>query len=238
LSLGSVCVSQGVLEFSRKVAGLKAQRLIVIPNGIDASLFDDTSAVRRTQLGIPEDAHLALFIGRLDPQKGIRDLLKAAEIVIPQCPAWHLVLAGDGPERAWLLKQTATRSLLAGRVHWLGVRGDIPRLLRSADVLVLPSLWEGMPNVILEAMAARRPVVATGVAGTNELVCHRETGWLVPPSNPDELGAALVDAALNPQRCVTLGLQAYKRVLSRFSLNRTVLAYDELWTRLLGYRFP
>ena len=236
LSAGSVCVSQGVLQFSQDVAGLDSRRLTVIPNGIDPQRFEQALAVPRKDLGIPEDAHLALAVGRLDPQKGIPDLLAAAERVIPQDPAWHLALAGDGPCRSWLLEQLAARPLLNGRVHWLGTRDDVPGLLRSANVLVLASLWEGMPNVVLEAMAASRPVVATAVEGTEELVLPGQTGWLVPPGDPQSLGAALLDAARDPELCRRLGSNGRIRIEREFSLDRTVASYERLWSGLLGYK--
>jgi glycosyltransferase involved in cell wall biosynthesis len=236
LAAGSVCVSRGVLRFSREVGGLDPRRLTVIPNGIDPGPFDRASAVPRRDLAIPEEAQLALAVGRLDVQKGILELLEAAERVIPQCPTWHLALAGDGPCRAWLLEQIVARPLLSGRIHWLGLRDDVPSLLKTADVLVLASRWEGMPNAVLEAMAASRPVVATAVEGTEELVISGQTGWLVPPRDPEALGTALLAAARDLDLCRTLGRSGRARVGDEFSLDRTVTAYERLWTGLLGYQ--
>lgn len=235
LSAGSVCVSHGVLRFSRGTGGLDVRRLMVIPNGIDPGPFDRANAVPRGSLGIPEQAHLVLAVGRLDVQKGLADLLAAAERVIAHCPSWHLALAGDGPCRTWLLEQIAARHSLGGRIHWLGPRDDIGALLKSADVLVLASLWEGMPNVVLEAMAASRPVVATAVEGTDELVIPGQTGWLVPPRNPEVLSNALLAAARAPDLCRIYGLEGRARVAKMFSLDQTVAAYEHLWCGLLGY---
>ena len=236
LSAGSVCVSHGVLEFSQKVGGLDPDRLTVIPNGIDPAPFDAAKSLPRRDLGIPDDAHLVLYVGRLDPQKGLSHLLDAAGQMILQSPTWHLALVGDGPCRTWLTQRIGGDARLTERIHWLGPRDDVPRLLKSSDVLVLPSLWEGMPNVILEAMAASKPVVATSVEGTRELVIPGETGWLVPPGSTPGLTAALLSAALNPEQCKAYGLKGRERVVSRFSLDETVAAYDRLWTRLLGYQ--
>jgi starch synthase (maltosyl-transferring) len=236
LSTGSVCVSQGVLRFSQTEGGLNPRRLMVIRNGIDPRPFDQALPVPRRDLGILEDAHLALAVGRLDSQKGIPDLLAAAESVIPQASGWHLALVGDGPCRSWLLEQLAARPLLDGRVHWLGARDDVPGLLKSANLLVLASLWEGMPNVILEAMAAGRPVVATSVEGTEELVLPEQTGWLVPPGDPKSLGAALLYATYHPELCWRLGDNARARVGREFSIDRTVASYERLWSGLLGYK--
>jgi starch synthase (maltosyl-transferring) len=237
-SSGSVCVSEGVRRFSVEQGGLDPHRLVVIPNGIDPSPFDRAVAVPREAIGVPEEAHLALAVGRLDVQKGLPDLLDAAERVIRQMPAWHLALAGDGPCRDWLQEQVATRPSLRGRVHWLGRRSDVPSLLRTADLLVLASHWEGMPNVVLEAMAACRAVVATTVEGTDELVVPGETGFLVPPRAPQQLAAALLEAARSPALCQALGRRGRARVERDFSLENTVNAYERLWSALLGYRQP
>ena len=165
LSAGSVCVSEGVARFAREVGGLPADRLIVIPNGVDPSPFDAARPTPRASLGIPDAAHLALFVGRLDPQKGVHVLLDAAEVVARAArlaPGHRRRRAGTGP------RFDARND--PDCVHWLGRRDDVPGLLKAADLLVLPSLWEGMPNVVLEAMAARRAVVGTAVEGTEDLV--------------------------------------------------------------------
>ena len=102
--------------------------------------------------------------------------------MIDERPVWHLALAGDGPTRglARWHKSTIADSCRGGFTG-LGSRDDIPALLKSADVLVHPSLWEGMPNAVLEAMAASRPVIGTAVEGTEDLIVPGQTGWLVPP---------------------------------------------------------
>ena len=236
LSAGSVCVSHGVLRFSREIGGLDGRRLMVIPNGIDPEPFDSACAVPRQNLGIPEQCHLALAIGRIDVQKGLVDLLAAAERIIGRCPWWHLALVGDGPCRTWLVNQLRSRPSFSGRVHWLGPRDDVPALLKTADVLVLASLWEGMPNVVLEAMAASRPVVATAVEGTEELVIPGQTGWLVPPRDPEALSTALLEAASTPDLCGSFGYRGRVRVGSEFSIDQTVVSYERLWAGLLGYQ--
>jgi glycosyltransferase involved in cell wall biosynthesis len=236
LCAGEVCVSRGVLAFSRDVGKLDPSRLTVIPNGIDPAPYDAAEPVGRATIGVPDDAHLALCVGRLDPQKGLPDLLDAAERVIARRPTWHLALAGDGPERAWLLATIEGRPLLRDRVHWQGRRDDVPGLLRTADVLVQASHWEGMPNAVLEAMAARRAVVGTSVEGTEDLVVPGETGWLVPPRDPPALAQALDEAAAGPDRCRRYGEAGRLRVEREFSLDAVVAAYERLWADVLGLR--
>jgi starch synthase (maltosyl-transferring) len=238
MGVGSVCVSQGVLKFSREVAQLDPARLTVIPNGIDPGLLDAALPVPRAKIGVADDAFLALSVGRLDVQKGIPDLIEAAERVIEQRPNWHLVLAGDGPNRDWLLAQLAERPLLRANVHWLGHREDIPGLLKAADLLVHASHWEGMPNAVLEAMAARRPVVGTSVEGTEDLVVPGQTGWLVQPHDVTALSQALVEAADSADRGRRYGEAGRLRAEHEFSLDRTVAAYEQLWAGVLGLQLP
>ena len=236
LGVGSVCVSRGVERFSVERGGLPADRLVVIPNGVAPARFDAAAPVDRRSLGIPEDAVLALYVGRLDPQKGLDRLLQAADQVVRRCPTWHLALAGDGPLRAELTALVEVGGLagVADRVHWLGRRDDVPGLLKAADYLVLPSLWEGMPNVVLEAMAAGLPVVATAVEGTEDLVVPGETGWLVPPGRCGPLAAALVEAATAADRRRAFGRAGRARVEVGFTPDRVVAAYERLWAGVLG----
>jgi glycosyltransferase involved in cell wall biosynthesis len=238
LATGSVCVSQGVFRFSRDVARLNPSRLTVIPNAIDPAPFDRAPRLPRSAIGIPDTAHLALYIGRLDLQKGLPDLLDAAERVIAHRPDWHLALAGDGPNSGWLERQIAERAPLRDKVHRLGARDDVPSLLQSADLLVHPSLWEGMPNAVLEAMAARRAVVGTAVEGTEDLVVPGRTGWLVPAGDAAALSRALIEAADSPECRRRFGEAGRLRIEEHFSLETTVLAYERLWAGVLGLRPP
>jgi glycosyltransferase involved in cell wall biosynthesis len=237
LSIGSICVSHGVLRFSRDIAGLNPARLTVIPNGIETAQFVAAIPIPRATLGIPDDAHLALYVGRFDRQKGLPDLLEAAKEVISKRPDWHLALAGDGPCRDWLIQNIFDSETLRGRVHWLGRRNDIPGLLKSADVLVHASLWEGMPNSVLEAMAAGIAVVGTAVEGTEDLIVPGQTGWLVPPHDAVALARVLLEAAESPDRLKLYGRAGQLRAEHEFSLETTVTAYEYLWARVLGYRF-
>src|SRR5262249_40149977 len=152
--------------------------------------------------------------------------LSAAQNVALQRPRWHLVLVGDGPCRARLLDQLNANPLLRERTRWLGRRDDVSALLKASDVLVHPSLWEGMPNVVLEAMAANRPVVGTAVEGTEDLVIPGETGWLVPTHDTKALSQALIQAADSPETCRRFGIAGGLRVEMEFSLDRTVAAYE------------
>lgn len=238
LALGSVCVSNGVERFAIETSRIRPDRLVTIPNGIDPAPIDAAPPVDRASIQVPEDAHLALFVGRMTLQKGVPVLLDAARIVARQHANWYLALVGDGPELA-SLRETAQRdAVLRDRLRWLGRRNDVPGLLHSCDILVLPSLWEGMPNVVLEAMAARRAVVATAVEGTEDLVVRDQTGWFVPRGDSARLAEALHEAASEPDTCRALGEAGRLRVETDFTPDFVVTAYDRLWSAVLGYDDP
>ncbi len=237
LSAGSVCVSIGVMRHARDRGRISPERLVVIPNGVDPVPLDRAEPADRAAIGVPPDATLALFVGRLHMQKGFPILLNAAEKVVKTDPRWHLVLVGDGPGRD-LVSRAVALPEFDGRLHWLGRRDDVPSLLQAADLLVLPSFWEGMPNVVLEAMAARRAVVATAVEGTEDLVVPGETGWLVPPVDVDALAAALAEAASDRDRLRHFGEAGRARVELFFTPARVVDAYERLWAGVLGYEVP
>lgn len=235
-SAGEVCVSEGVRHHALTVGGLREGRLAVIPNGIDLEAFD--RAIKEGEgPNRDEGRPRMLFVGRIDRQKGWSVLLDAFERAAPGLAGWALELVGDGPDRDDLIRALA-RPGLAGRVSWLGQRGDVPALLASSDLFVLPSLWEGMPNAVLEAMAAREAVVATGVEGTCELVVPGETGWLIPPGDPEALAAALIEAVADRDRLRRFGEAGRRRVEDRFALEGAIRAYERLWAGLLGLTDP
>src|SRR5262249_10545808 len=128
------------------------------------------------------------------------------------------------------------RPALRQNVHWLGHRDDIPNVLKSADVLVQSSLWEGMPNSVLEAMAAGLAVVSTTVEGTEDLVVPGKTGWLTPANDASALYRALLEALESPERLKLYGRAGQMRVKQEFSLETTVAAYECLWAAVLGYQ--
>lgn len=235
LSVGSVCVSEGVKRFSLDDGGLDADRLTVIPNGVDPRPFDAAAPADRAGLGVPDDALMVLYAGRLSVQKGLFFLVVAAGAIAAEDPSIHFVMAGDGPLRDDLRAEAAKFPSLVGRMHWLGRRDDVPSLLKAADLLVLPSSWEGMPNVVLEAMAARRAIAATAVEGSEDLVVPGETGWLVPPADPAALAAALIEAASDRDRLRRFGETGRARVEAHFTPKHVVDAYERLWAGILGY---
>ena len=229
----NVCVSQAVADFSIAQAGLPARKIAVISNGVEVVRYSNARPAELSEFGIPAGSQVLLTIGRLDRQKGLHDLVEAAALVIPKFPQLHFLLVGEGPQRK-AIERSIREKGLARCVHLAGWRPDIPELLAAGDALVLSSLWEGMPNVVLEAMAAGLPVVATLVEGTAEAVREGETGLLVPPQSPPALAAALETLLADPARAAAMGQAGRERVAVEFSWEKMLARYEELYQSLLA----
>jgi glycosyltransferase involved in cell wall biosynthesis len=228
-----VCVSESVAEFARMEGGLPARKLVVIPNGVDAARFAEASPADLVPFGIPRSARTLLFVGRLDFQKGPELLIEAADRVLTAHADAHVLLVGDGPLRARLAAQ-AQQTAVADRIHFAGARSDVPMLMRASYALVLPSRWEGLPNVVLEAMSAGLPVVATAVEGTREVVKSGETGWLVPPDSVDALADALDRLLSHYEGVPAIARRAQDAVQERFTWCGATRSYVDLYRSLLG----
>jgi glycosyltransferase involved in cell wall biosynthesis len=197
-----------------------ADRLVVVPNGLDTGLYR-TDAPRRAHtraaLGMRDDEFLWLSVGRLHDQKDHASLLRAVARLSSSRPT--LAIAGDGPLRG-PLEALATALRIDPPIRFLGRRNDVPDLLGAADGLVLSSAWEGSPNVVLEAMAAGVPVVATDVGGVPELVRSGETGFVVPARDPRALADAMRSLMTLPVAARrTLGARARDIVEREHSLD-------------------
>ena len=223
--------SHAVVDFYRK-AGVPEDRLAMIYSGIAA---EEPPAVDpaevRASFGWPADAPVVLFVGRLMPQKGVEDLVNAADLLQHVRPRIKTLIVGAGPLKSEL-EETAHAYRLDGAVKFLGHRDDVPRLLAAADLLVLPSLYEGLPNVVLEAMRFRKPVVATSAPGTTEVVVDGETGILVPVKDPRALGLAIRTLTDDPALARRLGEGGRSRVESEFGVERMVNKFAELYENL------
>ena len=184
-------------------------------------------------MGLPEESRLIGLVGRLWPQKRVKDAIWAADLLKVIRDDVHLLIVGDGPQRD-RLRRFRDQVCIRGKVHFLGERGDVPRLLPHFDVLWSTSAYEGQSNVILEAMASGVPVVATDIPGTRELVVAGETGYLVPVGDRAALAKyterLLNDAALAGR----FSAAARQRVQSEFSVEKMVERHAALYRRDLS----
>lgn len=226
-----VCVSQAVAEFAERCIGIPREKLVVIPNAID---MVDAQSQPAENCGWtqPEGAFVVLAIGRLHRQKGFDWLLEVVAGVIDQLPQLRLVIAGDGPERERLVR-LARQLGLADRVDFLGWRPDVRPLLQMADLFVLSSRWEGMPNAVLEAMAAGKPIAATRAEGVAELLGPASDRQCIAVGDTEGMRRLILELASDAALRRTLGEENRQRAVSEFSVEQMIARYDQLYTSLL-----
>lgn len=204
---------------------LAPDRIIVIHNGIDpAPYLAKPAPVLSSELNIPPAANLIGFVGQLDERKGIDTLLQAFLMVQQQFPAAILLVVGTGP-LAPSIQHWVTTNHLIGRVILTGFRDDIVGIMKKIQMLVLPSFWEGFGIVLIEAMAAGKPVVTTQVSSMPEIVEHNKSGFLIEPGNVRQLADAITTLLTNPVLAQKFGNYGQKRVIEYFNLQRMI---DEL----------
>jgi len=200
--------------------GLPAARIDIVPNGIDLSLFPErTSRTRITTI---------TMVACLREGKRIDVLIAAAARILARHPDVEFQIVGDGPCRDALIAQAQSSGVLP-HVRFMGHRDDVPALLSASDLFVLPSASEASPNVVLEAMAASLPVVASRVGGIPELVADGVTGHLVPPGDPEALAAALLDLVDHPERAAAFGNAGHARIAREYSFERMVMQFETLY---------
>ncbi len=187
-----IAVSEAAKDFLVRVKRIPAEKIVVVPNGRDLSIFQPGcgGGRLRREMSLAPDAPVLGVFGRLEEQKGHRYGLEAFSRVVRDHPAARLLIVGDGALRRALEAQTRALSL-EGQVIFTGYRHDIPALLDAVDVVVLPSLHEGMPLTAIEAAAMAKPIVATAVDGTAEVVVDGTTGTLVPVADAPAIAAAI-----------------------------------------------
>lgn len=234
-----VILVSGALQSGLLRGSLAAGRVTVIANGIDAQAFagqvNSDPVVTREALGLADGQLIILAIGRLTTQKGFEYLIQAAPTVKAKRPQAHFLVAGDGPERA-RLEHLAAALGIADSVTWLGHREDVANLMATADVVVLPSVREGTPYVLLEALALARPVVATRVGGIPDVVRDGQTGLLVPPRDPAALTRAITWMLDHPAEAAIMGVCGRDLVEREFSAEtmarRTAAVYREVLAKV------
>lgn len=211
-----IAVSNEVRDYLTAVRAYPAEKLVTVANGIDLERFDPQrrKPVDRTSAWGLGAEHIAIgVIGRLEPQKGHSVLLEAATRVVGEVPESRFLFIGDGSLRAELEAQR-TRLGLDEQVIFTGVMQDVPAVLAALDAVAFPSLWEGLPVALLEAMAMEKPIVATAVGGMPGVLRDGVSGMLVPPGEPVELARGLLGILRDPAMAGALGRQA-RRVVRR-----------------------
>jgi glycosyltransferase involved in cell wall biosynthesis len=223
-----VCIVAESMRQPLQEAGIPAERIVLVENGIDTMRFSpDGPALSRDELGIPRDAFVFGGVMRLSSEKNPLGLLDAFTQIAAEVPRAWLVLAGDGPQRGELERRLREEPDLAARVRLLGARSDPERLYPLFDCFVVPSLSEGLPLALLEAMACERPIIASNV-GQIAMVLENLNAQLVPPGNTD----ALVEAMRHAMSRHSLTPQLRQRVEERYSVARMAHDYAAVYQAL------
>lgn len=237
-----VANSYAVADFYR-AHGIPMDKIRVIPNAIEPPDRSATHAGQQGRdgnqeaerqailesLGIDPTASVIAVIGRLWPQKRVQDLLWATDVLRISGSRFVVLVIGDGPRR-YALERFSRRLELDRIVHFLGHREDVDHLLRHAiDVVVIPSEFEGMPNVAMEAMRAARPVIATRIPGMDELVVDGVTGTLIEPKQPFLLAKAMAALLMDRESRVRMGEAGRRRVFQQFSPSKMIADYVRLY---------
>lgn len=211
---------------------ISREKLLTIPNGIDGRRYNVTvdAAAKRRELGLPAEGPVIGLGARLTPQKGLIHLLRAMAVLQQRVPNLSCVIAGEGELDAEL--KSAARELgVDDRVRFVGMRLDLPQLLKVFDLYVLPSEWEGLPMAILEAMGSGCPIVATDVGGLRTAIESDVNGRLVPPRDPQALADAIAGLLASPETRRRYAAEAKGTFHERFSAEAMTRRYEKLYLR-------
>ena len=228
-----VCCSESVREFTLRQERLKRDKTITIYQGIDMAKFN--VKINRTEyikkIGLNPNFKTVGTVARLVPIKGHVYLLEAIPLILKSCPDTQFLLIGDGPLKEKLYSSIKDKPYKE-KIHFLGSRSDIPELLSLLDVFVLPSLSEGLGIVILEAMAAQLPVVASRIDTIAEAVIDKQTGFLVETANAEQLAAMIIQLLMNDELRKKMGENGKERVKTHFSMSEMIQQIQKLYKHL------
>lgn len=207
-----------------------------IYNGINIKYYEramTSNLKKRDEFGLGKDDFVCATVGRLVPVKGHTYLIKAIQKVVKVIPEAKFLFVGDGELKPKLSEEIKSYDLQRN-VFLLGARSDIATILSCINVFLLPSLNEGFGMVLIEAMAARKPVIATNVGGVPEVIINGTTGILVPPEDPEAFSSAIIKLYNNPEMSLEMGLAGYKRAKKLFNIETTVHELEELYEALIA----
>ena len=228
-----IAVSKFNVDKGLKYGIGKASKYIVIHSGIDIGRYSRrfNIAKKKQELGISEDARVIGTVGRLDIQKNPLDFVRMAKIITNDFPNCVFVIVGDGPLRKQT-KEFIGENKLEMNFRLLGFRDDVEEIIPCFDIFVLSSLWEGLPRVFLQAMAAKKPIVATDVDGAPEAIINGNNGFIVETKKPGEMAKKAIYLLSHPKKADAMGKNGFEMV-HKFSLNKMLQDIDNLYRSLL-----
>jgi glycosyltransferase involved in cell wall biosynthesis len=216
--------------------GIEPGKVEVIYNGVDLTPFDEKRELQKfpSDLVLRPGVSTIGLVGSINECKDYGTFLHAMKLLrLNYRGQFHILCVGAGPELN-RMQELAKDFGLGQCITFTGLRTDVPEIMPGLDVLVSSSRWEGLPNVVMEAMAAGKPVVATAVGGTPELVLHGSTGFLVPPQAPDQMAAAVQKILENPNIGRQMGKAGRKRIEQCFRVEQMVCSTENVYQRLLA----
>jgi glycosyltransferase involved in cell wall biosynthesis len=224
-------VSEAVRTYIHEQIGVPFEKIVTIYNGIEKEKVADPETVScQPETSGGRQLFIGLF-GRFDKQKGHDILIAAARRLLENGCNVKIYFYGEGPNEAFLRRMVRDGGL-ESRVAFMGVTDSVQECMAGMDIIVQPSLWEGMPNAVLEAMAAGKPVVASRISGIDEMVIDGDTGLLCEPGNPVALAEALQRLYSRPREAVRMGQRAAQQVREHFTFENTFARTLELYNRL------
>ena len=234
-----IAVSDGTRRDYLKGSKDSPDRATTLYNGIELERFSPLSPggndMLRHELGIPATAPLLITVAMLREEKGIHYLIRALPEIARAVPDVRYLIVGRGPHEA-SLRAESDRLGLSARLIFAGIRKDVAELLSIADIFVLPTLTEALPTVLIEAMAARKPIVASAVGGIPEMILEGKNGSLVPPSNPDKLGQACIALLGNKLLQREMGETGFQIANEKFNIVRQTRKLEHLYLELIHKR--
>ncbi len=232
---GFMTVSEGERELARDYHVGRHEQFTVIHTGIDPLPYRQPvdTAQLKISLGIPVSAPVIGSVGRLSEQKSPQDFVRVAEAVHRSRPDAHFVWVGNGPLEPEV-RTLSTSLQLDSVIHWLGQRSDVSQLLHIFDCFVLMSRWEGFPLVVLEAMAANVPVVATDIPGTRDAIQHGVNGWLAAPGDTDSFTRFLLDLLTDPAKADSFRSVSRARIDNEFTREHMIVSIEKLYERVVS----
>lgn len=235
---GIISVSKGQKDKLENQYNINHPRHWVVHNSVALENLNsfDRQAFRSklfNEYSIPAYAVLGVAAGRLSPEKGHRFLIEAAATVNKQRKDIYFLICGDGSQIDHL-QELSQKLALKNHIIFTGFRQDIPHIFSIMDFMVLPSLTEGLPNVVLEAFIQKKPVVVTNVGGVPELVVNDENGYMVSPESPNELAKAILKLVNNPEKSQSMGIEGYNKVTKYFSFDEQNKKLEKIYLSLLN----
>jgi len=227
----TLCVSQAVERFAQNVLRCKPDKTSVIPNGVDLTQFHDKTPREWESIGWPADSEVILFLGRLNPQKGIDLLEKQVDRLVPVGTKRKLLLIGDGPLRAEV--EQWVKRVGEDRVQCLPWQPEVASWIQACNLMILPSRFEGMPNVLLEAMATGKPVVCSLVEGSEELLDSTNTLQGFKPGSSSEMADRVCHLMDHPELGQQLGFENRKRISKNHSMPSVMDQYRDFYRSIL-----